>query len=139
MGDRGSRRVLTGLLVSLAVWLSTGCVPAVTSVESEAPAEPLAASPSGDMKTQIDDDGIIVQVDVPAPMRDGVRLFADVYLPATDAPFPVILTRLPYDKQSSYGLMPALVSGRPRSPDTRRVFRRPRSTSPCWSATTRSG
>jgi predicted acyl esterase len=41
-------------------------------------------------------------------MRDGVRLYADVYLPNTPGPFPVILTRMPYDKQSDYGLMPAL-------------------------------
>jgi putative CocE/NonD family hydrolase len=57
---------------------------------------------------RINDDGIVVQVDVPAPMRDGVRLFADIYLPDTAGPFPVILTRMPYDKQSTYGMMPAL-------------------------------
>lgn len=31
-------------------------------------------------------------------MRDGVRLATDVYLPDTDGPVPVVLTRLPYDK-----------------------------------------
>ncbi|GAA3789796.1 hypothetical protein GCM10022380_02660 [Amycolatopsis tucumanensis] len=31
-------------------------------------------------------------------MRDGVRLATDVYLPEGDGPFPVVLTRLPYDK-----------------------------------------
>jgi len=31
------------------------------------------------------------------PMRDGVRLSADVYLPVADGPFPTILTRTPYD------------------------------------------
>lgn len=31
-------------------------------------------------------------------MRDGVRLATDIYLPATDGPVPVVLTRGPYDK-----------------------------------------
>jgi uncharacterized protein len=31
------------------------------------------------------------------PMRDGVRLSADVYLPASGGPFPTILTRTPYE------------------------------------------
>jgi hypothetical protein len=30
-------------------------------------------------------------------MRDGVRLSADVYLPASGGPFPTILTRTPYE------------------------------------------
>jgi putative CocE/NonD family hydrolase len=75
-------------------------------VEPGAPEEPLAVS--RDRAKMPITDGIIVQVDVPVPMRDGVRLFADVYLPDTVGPFPVILTRMPYDKQSAYGMMPAL-------------------------------
>jgi uncharacterized protein len=36
--------------------------------------------------------------DLPVPMRDGVRLSADVYLPeGEDGPWPVILSRTPYD------------------------------------------
>lgn len=34
------------------------------------------------------------------PMRDGVRLATDVYLPEGKPPFPVILIRTPYDKQA---------------------------------------
>ncbi len=37
------------------------------------------------------------------PMRDGVHLATDVYLPAGDGPFPVILYRTPYDKNSDPG------------------------------------
>lgn len=37
-------------------------------------------------------------VDVMAPMRDGIRLACDVYLPDDDAPVPVILLRTPYLK-----------------------------------------
>ncbi len=49
------------------------------------------------------------------PMRDGVRLATDVYLPGGAGPWPVILIRLPYDKDGRYTFMPALaphVTGR---------------------------
>lgn len=38
------------------------------------------------------------QADVPAKMRDGVTLLADVYRPTETGTYPVILTRLPYNK-----------------------------------------
>ena len=94
-------------LLPLVFFLSASCVQLDTPVEPAAQEEPLELSRNRE-KMRIDDDGIVVQVDVPAPMRDGVRLFADVYLPDAAGPFPVILTRMPYDKQSAYGMMPAL-------------------------------
>ncbi len=39
-----------------------------------------------------------IEKDVPARMRDGVTLRADVYRPAGSGPFPVLLTRTPYGK-----------------------------------------
>ena len=39
-----------------------------------------------------------VRENVPIPMRDGVKLAADVYLPDGSGPFPVLLSRTPYDK-----------------------------------------
>ena len=45
--------------------------------------------------------------EIMVPMRDGVRLATDVYLPGgSTEPGPVILTRLPYDKNGSYTFMP---------------------------------
>ncbi len=41
---------------------------------------------------------VTVQRNVPSRMRDRVTLYADVYRPAGEGPFPVILMRLPYDK-----------------------------------------
>ncbi len=41
-----------------------------------------------------------VDRNVPAPMRDGVVLFADVYRPAGPGPYPTLLQRTPYDKQN---------------------------------------
>lgn len=39
-----------------------------------------------------------IQQNVMIPMRDGVRLAADLYLPKGTGPFPVIIERTPYDK-----------------------------------------
>ena len=36
-------------------------------------------------------------IDVKIPMRDGVRLSANIYLPEGEGPFPVIFVRIPYD------------------------------------------
>lgn len=41
--------------------------------------------------------------DVPVPMRDGVNLAADVYLPSTKGRYPVLLDRTPYGKSSGRG------------------------------------
>jgi putative CocE/NonD family hydrolase len=42
------------------------------------------------------------------PMRDGVRLATDVYLPDGHGRVPAVLVRLPYDKCGRYTFMPAL-------------------------------
>ena len=44
---------------------------------------------------------------VMVPMRDGVRLATDVYLPAAHGRCPAVLVRLPYDKCGRYTFMPA--------------------------------
>ncbi|MBM4763564.1 CocE/NonD family hydrolase [Bacillus sp. B15-48] len=41
---------------------------------------------------------IIVEKNVPCKMRDGVTLYADIYRPNSSGTFPVLLTRLPYNK-----------------------------------------
>ena len=46
---------------------------------------------------------IVVDFDVEVPMRDGVRLRANVYRPATEGRWPVLLTRLPYGKDLPIG------------------------------------
>ncbi|MEV5827002.1 CocE/NonD family hydrolase [Spirillospora sp. NPDC052242] len=45
---------------------------------------------------------------VAIPMRDGVRLAADVYRTDPPRPRPVVLVRLPYDKDGEYCFMPAI-------------------------------
>lgn len=44
------------------------------------------------------------------PMRDGVRLATDLYLPEGPGPFPTVLVRLPYDKNGRYCWMPFLAT-----------------------------
>ena len=43
---------------------------------------------------------ITVQKNVPARMRDGTTLISDVYRPAAEGEYPVLLTRLPYSKDA---------------------------------------
>ena len=45
-------------------------------------------------------EGVLFERDVALPMRDGARLYADVYRPASGAPVPAIVTWAPYGKQS---------------------------------------
>lgn len=57
-------------------------------------------------------DGVVVLKHVMVPMRDGVRLATDVYLPARGGvalpgPFPVIVTRTPYNKDGEAEGWPA--------------------------------
>jgi putative CocE/NonD family hydrolase len=47
--------------------------------------------------------GVHVDFDVPAKMRDGVTLRANIYRPGADGNYPVLLTRLPYGKDLPLG------------------------------------
>ena len=44
--------------------------------------------------------GIVTELNVPVPMRDGVKLSADIYRPDVDGQFPAILVRTPYSNNS---------------------------------------
>ncbi len=44
---------------------------------------------------------VTVERDVPCRARDGVTLYADVYRPAEGGPYPVLLMREPYDKNTA--------------------------------------
>jgi uncharacterized protein len=48
-------------------------------------------------------DRLLVELDVPAALRDGTVLRANVYRPAGDGRWPVLLTRLPYGKDLPLG------------------------------------
>src|ERR1035437_5714839 len=44
---------------------------------------------------------VVIERGVPMKTRDGVTLPADIYRPAGDGPFPVLLQRTPYDKNNA--------------------------------------
>jgi len=47
--------------------------------------------------------GVTVERNVPAKMRDGVTLRADIYRPKAEGKFPALLVRTPYDKTGTMG------------------------------------
>ncbi|MBS9376485.1 CocE/NonD family hydrolase [Rhodococcus sp. B50] len=49
---------------------------------------------------------IRIELDVPVPMRDGTVQYADVYRPAAEGKYPVLLTRQPYGKSVTTFLDP---------------------------------
>lgn len=55
---------------------------------------------------------LTVERDVSVPMADGVSLIADIYVPANDGEWPVILTRCPYGRGSMFAAMASLLAER---------------------------
>jgi putative CocE/NonD family hydrolase len=52
---------------------------------------------------------VLVEKNVPIPLRDGVTTYADVYRPHDGPPAPVVLVRTPYDKEvgvAAVGVLP---------------------------------
>jgi putative CocE/NonD family hydrolase len=60
-------------------------------------ASTLMAASSSSSGTYSKLPGVKTALDVKVPMRDGVKLSADIYSPEGAGPFPVILVRTPYD------------------------------------------
>ena len=48
-----------------------------------------------------DSTNLKIETNVPVAMRDGVNLYADLYRPDGEGPYPTILQRTPYDKTNS--------------------------------------
>ena len=61
-------------------------------------------SPSG-RNDMADNDDLIEENDVMVPMRDGIRLRADVFRPATGGPHPVLVHRYPYSTRDGFMAM----------------------------------
>lgn len=53
------------------------------------------------MSSNDDLRGIRVLYDIPAHMRDGVRLYGNLLRPDDDAPYPAVVSRTPYDKNNA--------------------------------------
>src|SRR5579885_3369385 len=74
-------------LCAVAVALVCFAVPGAKAQLSGTPAKATATEYAG-----------VIERNVPAKMRDGVTLRADIYRPKAAGKFPVLLTRTPYDK-----------------------------------------
>ncbi len=48
-------------------------------------------------------DRVLIEKNIPIPLRDGVTTYGDIYRPFEAAPAPVVLVRTPYDKEVSMG------------------------------------
>jgi putative CocE/NonD family hydrolase len=90
------------LAVSLAAAAGCGAAPeraippSLVLADVAAPGPPPVVAPRG--------YGVVVDRDVAVAMRDGTKLFADVYRPDAAGRFPVILARTPYDRRQEADL-----------------------------------
>jgi hypothetical protein len=82
-------------LIALMLLLSTGCR-AVIPPEAERPSG--AAAGNAGVPASGDFTNLIVERNVPVPMRDGVVLRADLYRPAAPGRYPTLVYRTPYAK-----------------------------------------
>ncbi len=69
---------------------AAGLVLAIAGTAGAAPSQSAQSGDPGDVTCRIEQ----------APMRDGVELATEVYLPSGEGPFPVILQRTPYNRRS---------------------------------------
>lgn len=91
------RRVEPAELISLAVSPGASSDSCGTPLEMLVPSMLPSSHPGSTERTPEMND-IEIEFDVPVPMRDGTVLRADVYRPAGEGAFPVLVTRHPYDK-----------------------------------------
>src|SRR5262245_1658982 len=79
---------------------------ALSSIAKAAPAQDRGLSPEPAAKYPVR-----IEKSVMIPMRDGVRLSTDLYIPATgEARLPTILVRTPYSKTGFAGRMERLAT-----------------------------
>jgi predicted acyl esterase len=78
---------------------------------AESPAQPAAKAKPDPLQQLLTTFGASKQT-VMVPMSDGVKLATDVYLPPGDGPFPVVLTRTPYNRTAAgMGAVAVLTQG----------------------------
>ncbi len=80
----------TGSFLTAWSGLATLLVSVATGPATFAQEFPTSPPPRNDIR---------IENRVPIPMRDGVTLYADVYRPAQDGQYPVIVSRTPYSTE----------------------------------------
>lgn len=78
----------------------------VTGYETLATKQPTSLVDAGPWREKLSqpDSKYTSETNVRIPMRDGVTLATDIYRPTGDGPFPTILARTPYSRQTEGGL-----------------------------------
>ena len=100
--------VRTGLAGAGMAGLGAAFDPETLAGSTRASESRLAAETDGD---------VVIVKDVPVPMRDGLDLMTDLYLPAKDGvpleePLPAVLARTPYDKMRPISIEHAMFFAR---------------------------
>jgi len=70
------------------------------------PPESLGGRPPEYRKTV--ENGVIIERDIAVTMRDGVRIYVDVYRPADERPAPPLIAWAPYGKHGTWQVMPTM-------------------------------
>ncbi len=94
------RLVTTAIIPALLY--AAGCASSSGTAESVGvPRAPRGVEYSASTALTVPAEGMIVRYNVQIPMRDGVALSANLFLPAKPGAYPVILSRTPYNKSGT--------------------------------------
>ncbi len=95
LADHGTRRAAAPASGSLACCLLAGVL--LAAMATEVGAEPVATDAAGEWPAA-PQPAVRQMLGVSIPMRDGVELVGDLWLPAAGGPHPVVLYRTPYQR-----------------------------------------
>jgi len=87
------------LMVLAVMFTAVGCERKLTKSPDKQTQSLNEAALAG---AEVEELGVIIERNVPVPMRDGVILRADVYRPDRGGPYPVLLRRTPYGKSGNF-------------------------------------
>ena len=96
-------RASAGRLMVLAISLF-----ALSCSSEDTPLDTTPPPPCCDVTSFVPDVALGGETGVMVPMRDCIRLATDIYLPDGAGPFPAILIRLPYNKETGVEDLPAM-------------------------------
>ncbi len=98
------KRIQLSYLVSLIIFATIGCENKLNKIhEPTKPTEQTQSRTKAALAcAEAEELGIIIERNVPVPMRDGTVLRADVHRPDRGGPYPVLVQRTPYGKEGYF-------------------------------------
>ena len=101
--QRKNHSILKVLLIILAlIFITSGCENGQNKSPQLVERTQQTRLPNEAASAEDEELGVIVERNVPVPMRDGTILRADVHRPDRGGPYPVIVRRTPYDKTKNF-------------------------------------